>query len=490
MGGVVVTVSQGSYSKRAYLDFVWASQINAILPSDAPLGNVQITVSYNGVVGASATTNVVNTAFGTFSTAFGPGPGIVQNYNSATNQPLNTASQPLVPNQIAILWGTGLGPITTGDNSPPPGGSISIPVTVSVGGVSANVIYSGRAPGFAGVDNIYFTVPASAPTGCSVPVQVTAGGVQANTVRVAISADGSKCQDAANPFGNTTAQGGSTGVLGLARVSLSGVIDSPQPAVNSTFDLGFGVFSNTPAGGDLAFSPFLNLPPVGTCVSTGKIVDLGSVIGSSGLSLDSSGSKPLDAGATLSVTGPKGTAQITHFDPNAGTGPYLSLLGGKVPVDGSDSLAPFLEPGSYTITGPGGKDVGAFSAPLSLATPLNWTNQSQIAAINRAAGLTITWSGGDQKSTVAIFGGSTDQQSKNSGGFLCLAPVAAGTFTVPPNVLLDLPPTGPVTNIENTIGALAVATLPLSNPAQFNAPGLASGLVFQTYVTAMAVPVQ
>ncbi|MGP8247979.1 MAG: BACON domain-containing protein [Bryobacteraceae bacterium] len=490
LAGVVVTVSQGSYSKRAYLNFVYMSQINAILPSDTPLGNVQVTVSYNGTTSAAATVNVVNTAFGTFSTAYGPGPGIVQNYNSATNQPLNTASTPLTPGQIAILWGTGLGPITTGDNTPPPGGNMSVPVQVSVGGIPASIQYAGRAPGFAGVDNIYFNVPANTPTGCSVPVQVTAAGVTANTVRVAINSNGSKCQDPANPFVGTTSSGGTTGTIGLVRVSLSGIVDSSQAGVNSTFDVGLGIFSNTPAGGDLAFSSFMNLPPVGTCVSTNKLLDFGSVIGTSGLSLDNSGSKSLDAGSALTVTGPKGTAQITHFDPNSGTGPYLSLLGGEVPVDGSDSLPPFLEPGSYTVTGPGGKDIGKFTASLNLATPVNWTNQSQITSINRSAGLTLTWSGGDANSSLVILGGSSDQQSKNSGGFFCLAPVSAGTFTVPSNVLMDLPPTGPVTNIQNTIGVIAIAALPLSNPTHFTAPGLTNGLVAQTYLTAVAVPVQ
>ena len=491
LGGVVVTVSQGSYNKRAYLNFVYTSQINAILPSDAPLGSVQITVSYNNVVGASFPVTVVNTQFGTFSVAYGPGPGVVQNFNSATDVPLNTASQPLKPGQIAIVWGTGLGPITTGDNAPPPGGNMSIPVQVSVGGVSANILYTGRAPGWAGVDNVYFNVPANAPTGCSVPVQVTAAGTAGNTFRVAISSDGSPCQDTANPFANTTSNGGNTGTLGLVRMSLLGVLNSTEPPVDSTFDVGLGIFSNTPAGGVLAFSPFMNLPPVGTCVSTSKMLDLGTVIGSSGLSLDNSGSKSLDAGTALTVTGPKGSVQIPHFDPNSGTGPYVNLLGGKVPVAGSISLAPFLEPGSYTITGPGGKDIVKFSASLNLATPLNWTNQSQITSINRSAGVTVTWSGGDPNSTVLILGGSTDQQSKNSGGFSCLAPISAGTFTVPSNVLMDLPPTGAVTGIQNTIGMIALGALPLSNPTHFTASfGLTNGLAVQAYITVLAVPVQ
>ncbi|MBS1856607.1 MAG: VWA domain-containing protein [Acidobacteria bacterium] len=490
MGGVVVTVSQGNYNKRAYLHFVSAPQINAILPSDVPLGDVQITVTYNGNISSTATVTVANTAFGVFSTASGPGPGIVQNFNSASDQPLNLASYPLKPKQIAILWGTGLGPIQTGDNNPPPGGDLSVPVSVLVGGKPANKLYSGRAPSFAGVDNIYFEVPADAPAGCSVPVQITAGGVVSNTVRVAVSGDGSKCQDTANPFGNTTAAGAKQGTLGLARITFSGTLDSSKGPVNGTFDVGFGSFSDTPAGGELAYSPFMNLPPAGTCVSTSKSVDLGSVIGSSGLSLDNTNSKSLDAGASLSVTGPKGTVKVQHFDPNASSGPYLDLIGGNVPVDGSANLPLFLDGGAYTIAGSGGKDVGAFSAAITLGTPLTWTNQSQINTVSRSQDLTLTWSGGDSGSNIVILGGSSDQKTKKTGGFFCLAPANATSFTIPANILQDLPPTGSAIGSSDSLSMIAIGALPMSTPPSFTAPGLTSGRIFTTSVAAKSVTVQ
>ena len=490
MGGVVVTVSQGSYNKRAYLHFVSPPQINAILPSDTPPGNVLVTVNYNGNVSATATMNVVDTNFGVFSTASGPGPGIVQNYNSATDEPLNLQSYPLKPKQIAILWGTGLGPVTTGDNTPPPGGDLPVTVEVRVGGKLANKIYSGRAPTFAGVDNVYFEIPADAPTGCSVPVQINAGGVVSNTVRIAISPDGKKCQDTASPMASIPVTGAKHGTLGLMRIVMTGTIDSNKPTVNNTFDVGMGLFSSTPAGGELAFSPFMNLPPIGTCSSTSKALDAGSVIASSGLSLDHSNSTQLDAGAQLTVTGPNGSQKLQHFDPNAGSGPYVTLIGGTVPMDGAQSLPAFLDPGSYTISGPGGKDVGAFSAALTVANPLTWNNAAQLAAVNRAAGLTVTWSGGDATQSVIIAGGSTDQKTKKSGGFVCLAPVSAGTFTVPANVLNDLPPTTATIGSSDSMGMVSVMSMPLTTPPAFTAPGLDAGRLFYSLITVRAVPVQ
>ncbi len=490
MGGVVVTFTRGSYNKRGYLHFVSSVQINGILPSDVPLGDVQVTVSYNGIVSSAATITVTDTTFGTFSAAGGPGPGIVQNYNSATDAPLNMASFPAKPNQIVVLWGTGLGPITTGDNTPPPGGDLPVPVEVRVGGKIAKRLYSGRAPTFAGVDNIYFEVPADAPLGCSVPVQVTAAGVVANTVRMAISADGKKCQDPGNPFGATTANGAKSGIIGLMRISLKGQIDSSKPAVDSTFDVGLGGFGDVMAGGDLAFSPFMNLPPAGSCVSTNKALDFGAVMGTNGTGLDRTVKNLLDVGPELTITGPNGSVKIEHFDPNSAAGPYLSLLGGNMPVDGTPTAPLFLNGGSYTISAAGGKDVGGFSTSLTLNTPLTWSNQAALGTITRGQDFTVTWTGGDASQTVLIAGGSSNQKTKQSGGFFCLAPALAGSFVVPASVLADLPVTSANIGMSETIGMLAVSGMPMSSPQKFTAPGLDQGMVFYTSIAVQAVAVR
>ena len=74
MGGVVVTVSQGPYSRRAYLHFVSSVQVNGILPSDTPLGDVQITVGYNGATGPPATITVVDPLSASSARRAGPAP--------------------------------------------------------------------------------------------------------------------------------------------------------------------------------------------------------------------------------------------------------------------------------------------------------------------------------------------------------------------------------------------------------------------------------
>jgi len=496
MGNVTVSVTQGSTTLQAYLKYVSATQINAILPSNTPLGNVQLTVSYLGAPSAPATINVVATAFGIFSSAGGRGPAILQNFNSATNQPLNTVTITAKPSQILIIWATGLGPITTGDNTPPPGGNMSVPVQVLVGGQQAPLLYSGRAPNFAGVDNVYFTVPASAPLGCYIPVQVNAAGAWSNTVTISLTADGTHCKDTGNPLSNISSTGGNLGILGLMRLNYYGSLSPSAAPLNSIIDLGIGDFAQVTAGGDLAFSPFMNLPPAGSCKSTNRSLDLGSAMGTGGSSLDPSLTRMLDAGASLAVSGPKGSGTISQI---SSTSPYVGALGGSLAAGSSISvdssqMEPFLDTGPFTIKGTGGADVGAFSVTVNESPTITWTNEMQIATINRSNPLTLTWTGGDQTQTMLIIGASSDPNTLMSGGFTCLAPVSAGTFTIPANALSDLVPVNPAAPVSgdesSQLGVLGMMPLPMTNPQKFTATGLNTAYVFQSTMFLESVQVK
>ena len=480
LGGVVVTFTNGPVSRHAYLTFVSALQINAILPSDMPVGNARVTVSYDGSVSASVLASVVDTEFGIFSTAGGVGPGIVQTYLSPASAPLNTPSAPAMPGQIGILWGTGLGATTAVDNMPPAGGDLAAPVEVRLGGKLAKKLYSGRAPGFAGVDNIYFEVPADVPVGCSVPVQVKAGSAWSNSVRMAISADGKRCADPGNPIAAIAANGGRIGLLSLLRVGLTSDSDPSQPPLNVLLDLGLGLFGEARPMTDFSFNPLVNLPPAGTCSSTLASLELGSLLSTLTAAFDASSSHPLDAGPNLVVKGPNGQA---HLLPDGSSGsPYVAFLGGTIPMDGTPSLPLFLEPGTYSIAGSGGSDIGAFSTSFTLPAPITWTNRAQVTAIDRAAGTTLSWTGGDPAQIILILGAAANSSSGKSGGFLCVAPEAAGTFFVPPWSMAELPPADSA--------VLGLTALPMANIPRFTAPGLDYGLVLDGTVLAKTVLVR
>jgi uncharacterized protein (TIGR03437 family) len=53
---------------------------------------------------------------------------------------------------------------------------------VFVGGMEAQILYAGRAPGFAGLDQINFVVPANAPSGDTTPLRVESNSRTSNAV--------------------------------------------------------------------------------------------------------------------------------------------------------------------------------------------------------------------------------------------------------------------------------------------------------------------
>jgi uncharacterized protein (TIGR03437 family) len=196
LGDTSVRVSVGGRSFDAWMLYSSAGQINAILPSNTPVGEAQIAVMHAGQTSAAATVNIVASAPGIFfQRTAGIDIAIAQNVASVTDYPLNQPSVPAKPGQTVVLWLTGLGPAAA-DNvaSGAAADMTTLPITISVGGVPAQRQYAGRQPQFAAVDNIYFTVPAGVPFGCRVPVAITVDGVAANLANIAVTADGSPCR--------------------------------------------------------------------------------------------------------------------------------------------------------------------------------------------------------------------------------------------------------------------------------------------------------
>jgi hypothetical protein len=362
-------------------------------------------------------------------------------------------------------------------------------VQVLVGGIPADVAYSGRAPGNAGQDQVNFTVPASAPKGCSVPVQISAGGTWSNTVRMAISTDGKHCQDSFSPYANLSSTGGNAGTIALIRLKVNGQSVKTGGPINAALDLGIGAFVKHSPGGDVAYSPLTNLPPPGACSSTNTKADQGTLT-SNVFGVDPTIASTLDAGAQLTVTGGAGGASGTMTQSLGSTNPYAGLLGGILNTSSGTTLPPpFLDGGPFTVSGPGGNDVGPFTTNIALTPAITWTNPP--STINRASPLTLTWTGGDSTEVVVIGGSSTDQTSKAYGGFTCVAPAGAHSFTVPVNTLADLIPVGAATSSTGAFGMLLL--MPLEPGSMQFTPlptGLKVGVVFDTTATMQQVLVQ
>jgi uncharacterized protein (TIGR03437 family) len=477
--GVSIQVFQEKTSVDALPIYVSATQINAIMPSNAPLGRVSVQVTYAGAnvpcfgPGSSpcfgptsnpAPLTVVPNSFGIFAVNGGGfGPGILQNFISTTSQPINSTAQTAAPGQVVTLWGTGLGPITGPDNVAPAAASLPVRAELLVGGKSASVAYSGRTPCCSGVDQIVFTVPQDAPPGCFVPVQMrVAGQAVSNAVTMAIQNGGGACFDPKNPLVQKFLSGGNLGGIFATRVNslLDQFVASP---VNVLVDsLSATLWKET--GAPFAFDPAYALPPEGTCTVYALAGDL---LVDASLPGRAPTGKALAGGSPLIVSGAAGSASVP-----ARSLVYASVLGSNVPGSPTPNL--FFNPGAFSVLSMGGAEVGPFRANFTATAPVNWTNQTQLVQINRSQGLTFSWTGGDaERETVLLEGVSMDTPTHSSAAFLCAISPSAGRFTVPAYVLANLPATRSTEILPKAW--LLLGSIPINGTTPFSAQGLDTG---------------
>ncbi|MEZ5404096.1 MAG: VWA domain-containing protein [Bryobacteraceae bacterium] len=494
LGGTEVFLRQGSTEVSAYIVFTSRSQINGIIPSNTPLGDVDMIVAFNGRRSNAVRIRVVRNNFNIFTTRAGAGPGIITNFVSQTNQPLNTRSTTAEPGQVVTIWGNGGGPIAAADNIAPPVGNLPFDFEVHVGGKPQKLLYYGRSSCCSALDQVVIELTADVPMGCAVPVQVRSGGSGApwsNVATMAISKGGAACTDQGNPVSSLPQSGGAIGAVLLVQGRALIPLKTNAAPESVSADLGLAAFMTLPAGGALGFNSFTSFPPVGSCQAFAGNQDLSSLLGGGLPGLNNGpGGTQLDAGNEITVTSPSGRAvKLARTDDTASTGPYAGLLGGSIPFPGLTPGPAFLEAGTFGVSGTGGKDVGAFNATATFPALVTWTNRDQITSISRGQGVLLEWSGGGSDDRVLILGGATDQKTKAGAGFLC---VAAGTdrrFQVPPSAMSNMPMTRGAA-LEDSFGILGIASLSLGGISPFTASGLDMGLVVPGTLDLRTVAVQ
>ena len=155
-------------------------QINFQVPYEiAGQSSATVQVVDNGAAGNTVTVPVLNAQPGTFvytvgSTTFG---AILHPSYALAN-----TSNPATAGETVLIYCTGLGAITPSvpdGNAAQGATSTMIAPTVTIGGVSATIAYSGLAPGFVGLYQINVVVPSGLASG-NQPVIITANGVQSN----------------------------------------------------------------------------------------------------------------------------------------------------------------------------------------------------------------------------------------------------------------------------------------------------------------------
>jgi beta-glucosidase len=175
---------------NAPLFYTSASQVNLQIPWElAGQSRASATASAAGQTSASQPVNLAQFAPGIFSmNGQGTGPGAIldSSYNLVTSS--NPAGAGVT---IILIYCTGLGAVTnqpaTGAAAPsnPLAVTTTLPV-VTIGGVPAQVLFSGLAPGSVGEYQVNALAPSNAPTGDAVPVILSIGGVASNAVQVAV----------------------------------------------------------------------------------------------------------------------------------------------------------------------------------------------------------------------------------------------------------------------------------------------------------------
>jgi uncharacterized protein (TIGR03437 family) len=463
--GVSISVSQGATTVAAIPVYVSATQINLLMPSNAPLGRVSIQVSYNSQTSNPVPAIVVASSFGIFAVdGGGTGPGIFTDFVNVSSSPVNSLTGAAAPGQVVTIWGTGLGPVPV-DNVAPSAGNLAAPTEVFVGGISATVAYHGRSPCCSGLDQVAFTVPANAPLGCYVPVVVrTNGTTVSNSTTMAIAAQqGGTCSDSFNPQEQSILAGKSIGVVTLNRLDITGGLAATGVVETISDYVSAGMFQ--PTLSPYFFNPLMALPPQGTCTTFEADYD---ILGTLTFPGQAAGGQLLDAGAQLTVSG-SGMTVPASMAPQA----YGSLLGGNNTAYFSNPLV-FNPPAAVSVSAPGGTNVGPFNVNIPTGGSLQWTNQSSLQTVVRAQPLTVNWTaGGAANATVVVAGGNFDLPNSASGVFVCSAPASAGTLTIPAWAMANVPASGQNATIPN--GTLMLGLEPLGAAASFTANGLGAG---------------
>jgi trimeric autotransporter adhesin len=165
------------------------TQVSAVAPFELTGQTVQIAVQSQNQISVPVSVPLQAAAPGIFTTnESGQGQAVAFNQD----QSLNAATNPAAQGSQLILYLTGGGQMpnsTDGSFAARPLPLIPLPVSVTIGGQTAQVNYAGAATGqVAGMVEIAVQVPSGVQPGGAVPVTVTIGGVSAQSgVTVAIS---------------------------------------------------------------------------------------------------------------------------------------------------------------------------------------------------------------------------------------------------------------------------------------------------------------
>lgn len=484
---VTFTPAAGGTAIECRIWYTLSTQIAALLPSATAAGQYDVRVTYNNQTSAPFRVPVFTRDPGVAAVAEN-GRGPIQATNASLNGGISLVRfttgtisfggrdwqhRPAYPGETLVLWGTGLGPDAMSDVNGGSSGDMTaaLNLRVAVDGTEIRPAFAGRSNGSPGLDQINFTLPANVTLGCFVRVQLLGAGINYDAGTLAIASAGSS--HCAHPV-LTESQ--------LRRLDQRGTITTGNLGL-SKFRIKFGATGHGPGDADFeSFSGEFNrysIDRIGSNFSLhfqpGGCYSYALLNGEIGFVLGGVPAVRLNAGNAVTLNGPNVLNRAVPFQGGRyDTTLYVSGMGN-----------PVLAQGAYTITGPGGPDVGPFSASINFPGAFTWTNEANIAGpISRNQDLQITWTGGGdglvgvQGFAGTVVSGEGLDGSYNVSVFACIAQASAGSLTIPSAVLRRLPQVAGDA-ASRTIGALLVGTGPDYTRGQgvFTAPLTAGGNV-------------
>jgi uncharacterized protein (TIGR03437 family) len=166
--------------RRMPLSSTSGGQINAMVPYDVPVNATQQMIVQRGntySVPEAVTVAVAQPAIFTKDQS-GKGAAIVVGVKADGTQFLVDSDHPVSAGDVIVIYCAGLGPVdptvAAGAAAPvSPLSSTTNPVTVTIDGTAATVIFAGLAPEFAGLYQVNAVVPPGIPPSPAAPLVVT-----------------------------------------------------------------------------------------------------------------------------------------------------------------------------------------------------------------------------------------------------------------------------------------------------------------------------
>ncbi len=389
LGGTSVTFfSAGSDPPNkplaAPLFFVSPGQINLQVPSGVlPYGGMG-----GGTIGLVVTTSAgssdqfampINvTAMGIFTLdSSGCGPGAVLNVAQDGSVTVNGRENSVSPGGIVSIYGTGLGQDRDRwpDGEPAPldrllrmfvGARVQVPTTSSASTWLA-ALFSGRAPGMVGVDQVNARLPEDLVEGCSVPLRLASSLSTSQPVTIGVRRGGGRCVDPPPE---------SLGLIRWQRTVTSG-IQPPPPSDTLSVEFSAGLVKDFPQPLQLGLDCPIN------CWTGGSTDRLGP-------SCPGVGDWPLSAGR-LTAQGP-GFGPL-EFVPQ-GTREQLAYVL-RLP-EGT------IKQGTFRVASAGGPAVGPFETSIDIPAPIRVLSSFPPGAKIPSQSFTCRWEGGDPEGVVRV----------------------------------------------------------------------------------------